>query len=76
MIYRLFSDKYYCIIYIILLIPIGFHLDHAFQSAFQTLGLTHSIYTPVIQVVGHLFAVGVTLGFIAVPVYFLLGLMH
>jgi len=71
MIYHLFGNKYYCIIYIILLIPIGFHLDHAFQSAFQTLGLNHPVYTPVIKVVGDVFAVVVTLGFIAIPVYFL-----
>jgi succinate dehydrogenase / fumarate reductase cytochrome b subunit len=72
MIYRLFSHKYYCIIYIVLLIPIGFHLDHAFQSAFQTLGLSHPLYTPVVRVVGHVFAIGITLGFISIPVYFLL----
>jgi len=72
MIYRLFGNKYYCIIYIILLISIGFHLDHAFQSAFQTLGLNHPVYTPVIKVVGDVFAVVITLGFIAIPTYFLL----
>ena len=72
MIYRLFSNKYYSILYIILLIPVGFHLAHAFQSAFQTLGLNHHLYTPVIQAVGYIFAVGITLGFISIPVYFLL----
>jgi succinate dehydrogenase / fumarate reductase cytochrome b subunit len=72
MIYRLFSDQYYCIVYIILLIPTGFHLDHAFQSAFQTLGLNHPIYTPIIRVIGHIFAIVITIGFISIPVYFLL----
>jgi len=71
MIYRLFSNQYYCIIYILLLLPIGFHLDHAFQSAFQTLGLTHPLYTPIIRTVGHIFAVAVTVGFVSIPVYFL-----
>jgi succinate dehydrogenase / fumarate reductase cytochrome b subunit len=71
MIYRLFSNKYYCIIYIILLIPTGFHLTHAFQSVFQTLGLNHPIYTPIIKVIGYIFAVGITIGFISIPVYFL-----
>jgi succinate dehydrogenase / fumarate reductase cytochrome b subunit len=71
MIYRLFSNKYYCIIYIILLIPLGLHLDHAFQSIFQTLGLHHPTYTPIIKVVGHIYAVCITLGFISIPAYFL-----
>jgi succinate dehydrogenase / fumarate reductase cytochrome b subunit len=72
MIYRLFSNKYYCIVYICLLLPIGFHLDHAFQSAFQTLGLNHPRYTPVINIAGHIFAVCITCGFVAIPAYFLL----
>jgi len=71
MIYSLFSSKYHCIIYIIMLIPIGFHLDHAFQSAFQTLGLHHPVYTPIVNVIGHIFAIGITLGFITIPTYFL-----
>ena len=71
MIYRLFSNKYYCIIYILLLLPIGFHLDHAFQSAFQTLGLNNPLYTPVIRVIGHIYSIVVTVGFISIPVYFL-----
>ena len=72
MIYRLFSNKYYCIIYVVLLIPIGFHLIHAFQSAFQTLGLHHPVYTPIIKIAGHIFAIGITLGFISIPTYFLI----
>ena len=71
MIYQLFSNKYYCILYIILLIPMGFHLAHAFQSIFQTLGLHHPVYTPIINMVGYIFAIGITMGFLAIPVYFL-----
>jgi succinate dehydrogenase / fumarate reductase cytochrome b subunit len=71
MIYRLFGDKYYCIIYIILLISTGFHLNHAFQSAFQTFGLHHPTYTPIINVVGHIYSLCITLGFISIPIYFL-----
>ena len=38
----------YVVFYVIALLFLGFHLDHAFQSAFQSLGLTHNKYTPVI----------------------------
>jgi succinate dehydrogenase / fumarate reductase cytochrome b subunit len=44
---------------------------HAFQSAFQTLGLNHKKYTPVIKFIGIAYAILVPLGFAIIPVYFL-----
>ncbi len=64
----LFKDGYYVVFYIVALLLLGFHLDHGFQSAFQSLGLNHTRYTPVIKVIGRLYAIVVTLGFIAIPV--------
>lgn len=72
MVLNLFSNPAYCVIYILLLIPMGIHLTHAFGSIFQTLGVNHPVYTPIINVVGYLFAWGITLGFIAIPAYFLI----
>ena len=43
------------------------HLAHGFQSAFQSLGLNHPKYTPLIKLVGFLFAVGIGLGFALFP---------
>lgn len=71
MVIRLFSNPYYCIIYILLLIPMGLHLSHAFQSIFQTLGLNHPVYMPIVKVIGYIVAWGFSLGFIAIPAYFL-----
>jgi succinate dehydrogenase / fumarate reductase, cytochrome b subunit len=61
------------LIYIITLLGLGFHLHHGFQSAFQTLGLNHPVYTPVIKSFGILYSVLVAGGFISIPVlvYFL-----
>ena len=56
------------IFYVITLLGLGFHLHHGFQSAFQTLGLNHPVYTPVIKGAGLLYTIVVTLGFIAIPV--------
>lgn len=69
----LFSNTWYSIMYIIFMIFLGFHLHHAFQSAFQTLGLDHTKYTPVIKFLGNLYAIVVALGFISIPVFYLLS---
>jgi len=68
---NLFSNTWYSILYIVLIIILGFHLNHAFQSAFQSLGLNHSKYTPFIKAVGTIYSILIPLGFIAIPVYFL-----
>ncbi|NLI25228.1 MAG: succinate dehydrogenase cytochrome b subunit [Bacteroidales bacterium] len=58
--------------YILAFLFLGFHLLHGFQSAFQTLGLNHKTYTPVIKVLGILYTLLVVSGFTAIPlvIYF------
>lgn len=56
------------VVYIVALLGLGFHLHHGFQSAFQTIGLNHPVYTPIIKGLGVLYSVAVTLGFIAIPI--------
>jgi succinate dehydrogenase / fumarate reductase cytochrome b subunit len=68
---NLFSSTWYSVIYIVLIVILGFHLNHAFQSAFQSLGLNHSKYTPFIKAVGTIYSILIPLGFISIPVYFL-----
>lgn len=70
---NLFSNPWYCVVYIVLILGLGFHLHHAFQSAFQSLGLNHPAYTPAIQIAGTIYSVVVTLGFISIPLYFLVA---
>lgn len=69
---KLFEMPAYVFGYIVALLILGFHLDHAFQSAFQSLGLNHKKYTPFIKVVGHLFSIAIALGYISIPlvIYF------
>lgn len=67
----LFADKFYAILYVVLMIFLGFHLHHAFQSAFQTLGLNHTKYTPFVKAVGTLYSVVVPLGYASIPLYFI-----
>jgi succinate dehydrogenase / fumarate reductase, cytochrome b subunit len=72
MAFNLFTNKTYAIIYMVLIILLGFHLNHAFQSAFQSLGLDHSKYTPFIKAVGDIYSIFVPLGFCLIPLYFLI----
>ncbi len=44
------------------------HLAHGFQSAFQTLGFNHPKYTPLIKLVGLVFAIAIGVGFASFPV--------
>ncbi len=64
----LFGSPIYVLGYIIALIFVGFHIDHAFQSAFQSLGLNHKKYTPFINWFGHFYSIVITLGYILIPV--------
>jgi succinate dehydrogenase / fumarate reductase cytochrome b subunit len=69
---NLFTNKAYSIFYIVIFVFLGFHLNHAFQSAFQSLGLDHSKYTPFIKAVGDLYSIVIPLGFCLIPLYFLI----
>ena len=69
MVMELFKLPEYVFGYIIALLILGFHLDHAFQSAFQSLGLNHKKYTPFIKGAGRLLAIVITLGYIIIPLF-------
>jgi succinate dehydrogenase / fumarate reductase cytochrome b subunit len=65
------QEWWFAILYIIAMVFLGFHLAHGFESAFQTLGLHHKKYTPLIKKLGVLFAIVVPAGFAAMPIYVL-----
>ncbi|HCC71749.1 MAG TPA: succinate dehydrogenase [Bacteroidales bacterium] len=65
--YQLFAITGYIIFYWICFIVLGFHLYHAFTSAFQTIGLNHRIWTPIVNVVAVIYAILIPAGFISIP---------
>jgi succinate dehydrogenase / fumarate reductase cytochrome b subunit len=65
-----FKIWWYAILYVIAVLLLGFHLNHGFQSAFQTFGWNHKRYFPVVQKIGTLYAIIMTLGFVSMPIYF------
>lgn len=68
---ELFQNPWYSAIYLVSFVFLGFHLKHGFQSAFQSLGLNHTKYTPAIKVIGTIYAIAISVGFAIIPVYFL-----
>jgi succinate dehydrogenase / fumarate reductase cytochrome b subunit len=69
---NLFTNNFYAFLYIVLMILLGFHLNHSFQSAFQTIGWNHPVYTPIIKAVGDFYSIVIPLGFILIPLYFII----
>ena len=62
--------------YAIAVLLLGFHLNHAVASAFQTLGINHPRYNPFIHGLSVTVSVIVVLGFLSVPGGVLLGLIQ
>jgi succinate dehydrogenase / fumarate reductase cytochrome b subunit len=71
MVINLFRNPAYSWIYIGFMIFLSFHLNHAFQSAFQTMGWEHKKYTPIINFIGTAYSIIVPAGFAIIPMYIL-----
>ena len=56
-------------IYFIGSLLLGYHLNHGFQSTFQTLGINDPRLGPILRVVGLIFSVLVAVGFASFPVW-------
>ena len=66
-----FQNPIYSGFYIVAMILLGFHLNHGFQSTFQTFGWNHKKYFPLIQKLGFIYTIIMVIGFASIPVYFL-----
>ena len=70
MVVEAFGEFWYSGLYVVAVTLLGIHLNHGFQSAFQSVGLRHKKYTPTIKMLGTAFSILITLGFISFPIYF------
>jgi succinate dehydrogenase / fumarate reductase cytochrome b subunit len=68
-----FTNPWYSLLYIVSVLFLAFHLNHGFQSAFQTVGLNNKKYARVWKMAGTGFAVLMAVGFGSFPVIFYLG---
>jgi succinate dehydrogenase / fumarate reductase cytochrome b subunit len=65
-----FQSPIYSGAYVVAVIILGFHLNHGFQSAFQTFGWNHKKYFGFVKAVGKVFSIIVAIGFASMPIYF------
>jgi succinate dehydrogenase / fumarate reductase cytochrome b subunit len=56
------------VVYVAGCISLAYHLLHGFQSAFQSLGISHPAYTPIIKQLGSGFSILIPVLFAAMPI--------
>ena len=55
--------------YSVCMVAVGFHLWHAFSSAFESLGLDHPTLTPKVLKAGKILAIVIGTGFFSIPIW-------
>ena len=64
-----FQNPIYVVIYVFAMIMLAFHLRHGFWSAFQSLGARNPSLHNLLQKIAILLAVGISLGFMGIPIW-------
>ena len=67
---EVFSSPVIVALYLAGLVSLFFHLLHGFASAFQTFGINHNRYTPIIKTIGVAYTIIITLLFASMPLAF------
>jgi succinate dehydrogenase / fumarate reductase cytochrome b subunit len=65
-----FSSSWYSALYLVAMVLLGAHLNHGFQSAFQTLGWNNHKYMKNMKYAGSTFAIIMMVGFASFPIIF------
>ena len=72
----LFTDGWcgiiYCLLYIVWLVALWFHLSHGVWSALQTMGFSNKIWLQRIKVIGYIFAT-IAVGLFMIDILYFLG---
>jgi succinate dehydrogenase / fumarate reductase cytochrome b subunit len=66
---ELFGIWYYTLIYVVAFILLGLHLNHGFQSAFQSIGLDNKTWAPILKIIGTIYSVIIAGGFSLIALY-------
>ncbi len=70
-----FQNPIISIVYVIAVVIVGFHLNHAIQSMFQTLGMNEKHYFPAITAGSTILSTLIVICLISIPISVLLGLV-
>ena len=72
---KTFADfGFWTLFYIAGVIVVAIHVSHGFWSGFQTLGLSHPKYMPLIERLAIVFSLVIGIGFASIPVFVFLSL--
>jgi len=66
---NLFTNPYYTGVYVASFIVLGFHLNHGFKSAFQSVGANHKKYNPIIKAASVGYSITIALGFSTIAIF-------
>ena len=70
---EVFAHPVPVVLYVLGCFSLFWHLLHGFQSAFQSVGINHKRYTPIIKMVGAGFSIVISALFASMPVSMYLG---
>ena len=70
-----FTQLWVVVLYCLSMISLAYHLMHGFQSAFQTLGLNHKKYTPLIKKTGLAVSIIIPVIFALMPITMHFGII-
>jgi succinate dehydrogenase / fumarate reductase cytochrome b subunit len=65
----LFDIWYYTLIYVVAFVLLGLHLNHGFQSSFQSIGANNKTWTPIWKRAGTVYSVLISGGFSIIALY-------
>jgi succinate dehydrogenase / fumarate reductase cytochrome b subunit len=71
-----FSKWYWVVAYLLGIVSLFWHLIQGFQSAFQSLGINHKKYTPIIKCVGVGYSIIVCTLFALMPILMFFGIIN
>lgn len=72
-VYNSFLDPIHCLLYVLAMAAVGFHLTHGIQSFVQTFGFYHPRYTPVVRKFSRALGLFVAVAYSSIPVSIQLG---
>lgn len=70
---EIFTNPLFFVLYMIGLVSLLFHLLQGFQSAFQTFGINHRRWTPIIKGIGVFYSFAICILFAFMPISFMAG---
>lgn len=65
---EVFAEWWVVALYLVGLVALFWHLFHGFQSAFQTFGMNHKRYTPIIKAIGTGYSIIICILFALMPI--------